>query len=151
MITRRHFLAASASLPLVAAARPVWSAQPKAFAVGGLAINGTDPVAYFTEGQPVAGLNEFASDWRGTKMLFSTEQNKAMFDADPETFAPSYGGYCAYAVAKGYTASTDPEAWTIHDGRLFLNYSKSVRALWALRRDTYIARADENWPGVLDS
>ena len=73
-----------------------------------------------------------------------------MFDADPEKYAPKYGGFCAYAVSKGYTASTDPDAWAIYEDRLYLNFSISVRALWSLRKASHVRSADANWPGVLD-
>ena len=74
-----------------------------------------------------------------------------MFESDPEKFAPKYGGYCAYAVSKGYIATTDPAAWSIHEDRLYLNYSKSVRALWSARKRHHIEQADMNWPGVLSA
>jgi hypothetical protein len=69
--------------------------------------------------------------------------------ADPERFTPQYGGYCAYAVSKGYTATTDPKAWSIYNDLLYLNFSRSVRALWSLNKDDHIASANENWPAVL--
>ena len=73
-----------------------------------------------------------------------------MFIADPEKYAPAYGGYCAWAVANNYTASIDPDAWSIKDGKLYLNYSKLVRARWALDKDGNIETADKNWPGLRD-
>lgn len=151
-MNRRSFLIAStAAIPIaVFCARPALAAEPPVYASDSIAINGYDPVAYFTEGKPVKGLSEFSSDWNGATVLFASEAHKKMFDADPEAFAPKYGGYCAYAVSKGYTASTDPDAWTIHEGRLYLNFSKSVRALWTLKRKSHIASADANWPSVLE-
>ncbi len=152
MLTRRSFLVASAALPAAALlSQPAAAAEPPVYATDGVAINGHDPVAYFTEGAPVKGTPEHVSDWDGAVLHFASAENKAMFDADPEKFAPKYGGYCAYAVSKGYTASTDPEAWSIHEDRLYLNYSKSVRALWAARKRHHIRQADANWPGVLSA
>ncbi len=81
---------------------------------------------------------------------FACAADKEMFDADPEAFAPKYAGYCAYAVSKSYTASTDPAVWTIHEVRLYLNYSRSVWAIWNLKRDDHIVSADANWPRVLE-
>ena len=72
-----------------------------------------------------------------------------MFDADPEKFAPQYGGYCAYAVSKGATAPTDPNAWTVYDDKLYLNFSTDVRSIWQEDKPGNIAKADANWPGVL--
>ncbi len=150
MLTRRTFLASAAAIPAATIfAKTATAAEPPVYSTGGVAINGYDPVAYFTEGKPVEGSPEHTVDWEGAKLQFASAENKAMFEGNPEKFAPKYGGYCAYAVSKGYTASTDPAAWSIHEDRLYLNYSKSVRALWAARKRHHIEQADMNWPGVL--
>lgn len=150
MPTRRTFVLGAAAVPLAGlVARPAFATAAPVFATGGIAINGYDPVAYFTEGRPVAGNDAFTSPWDGATLRFASEETKALFDGDPETYAPKYGGYCAYAVSKGYVATTDPDAWSVHEGRLYLNYSKSVRALWSLNRRSHIESADANWPGVL--
>lgn len=154
MTTRRRFLIASAAVPaaLAAASLPAAAAEPPVFqGADGVAINGYDPVAYFTDKSPVEGLAEHALDWRGATWRFASAENLSMFEADPERFAPAYGGYCAYAVSGGYTASTSPRAWTVHEGRLFLNYNRAVRALWGRDIPFHVARADGNWPGVLDA
>lgn len=152
MLTRRTFLASAATLPaLTVLTRPALAATPPVYASDGVAIKGTDPVAYFTEGRPVEGSAAHTSDWNGATLRFASAENKAIFDADPEAYAPQYGGYCAYAVSKGYTASTDPAAWTIHENRLFLNYSKTVRLLWSRDIPGNVALGDANWPGVLDA
>ena len=114
------------------------------------AIRGYDTVAYFTEGKAVKGKPQFTHEWKGAKWRFASAENRDLFKADPEKYAPQYGGYCAYAVSKGYTASTDPEAWTIHKGKLYLNYSKSVMATWRKDKDGRITKADKNWPAVLE-
>lgn len=116
----------------------------------GNAIDGTDPVAYFTEGRPVEGSSSFTHDWNGATWRFVSAENRDLFAADPEKYAPQYGGYCAWAVSQGYTASTDPEAWKIVDGKLYLNYSKSVQATWEEDIPGNISAADSNWPKVLD-
>lgn len=149
MITRRTAvlgLTAAIVLPLPAAA----ARKPPVYAPDGVAVGGHDPVAYFTEGRPVPGNPDITSEWMGALVRFSSAENKATFDADPERYAPRFGGYCAYAVSRGYTASGDPEAWTVHEDRLYLNFSKSVRALWSLRKESNIAKAEANWPDVLD-
>lgn len=128
---------------------PAHAAEPPVYALNGIAINGYDPVAYFTESKPVEGSGDFTSEWDGAIIQFASAENKALFDGDPEKYAPKYGGYCAYAVSKGYTASTDPDAWSIYNDRLYLNYSKSVRALWSLNKSGHVASADANWPSVL--
>lgn len=150
MLTRRTFLASAAGVPAAALiASPAFAAKPSVYATNGIAINGFDPVAYFTKGMPVEGDVSFASDWEGAKMIFASAENKAMFDADPEKYAPKYGGYCAYAVSKGATAPTDPNAWTVHEDRLYLNFSVDVRSIWQQDIPGNVARADANWPGVL--
>lgn len=145
-LTRRTtlaLLAASVAAPALAAENPVYSEA-------GIAINGYDPVAYFKSGEPVAGSKDHVAEWNGAKWLFSNDENKSAFEGNPERFAPQYGGYCAYAVSRGYTASTDPEAWTIRDGKLYLNYNKAVRLLWSRDIPGHVASADRNWPGVLE-
>ena len=152
MLNRRRFLTASAVLPAASLmALPAFAGKSPVFASGGIAINGYDPVAYFREGAPVKGMEAYSSDWEGARLLFSSAENKAMFDADPEAFAPKYGGYCAYAVSKGATAPTDPEAWTVYEDRLYLNFSTDVRSIWQQDIPGNIAKADANWPGVLDA
>ena len=112
----------------------------------GTAIDGTDPVAYFTQNRPVEGDSDITHDWNGATWRFSSEANRAAFIENPEKYAPQYGGYCAWAVSKGYTASTDPEAWKIVDGKLYLNYSKSVQSQWEQDIPGNIASGDKNWP-----
>ena len=116
----------------------------------GTAIDGTDPVAYFTEGRPVEGSADITLEWNGATWRFSSVANRDLFAANPDLYAPQYGGYCAWAVAQGYTASTDPEAWAIVDGKLYLNYSKGVQARWEQDVSGHITAADGNWPKVLE-
>lgn len=115
-----------------------------------LAVSGYDPVAYFLEGRPVEGERALEFAWNGATWRFAIPENRAAFVADPEKFAPQYGGYCAWAVSQGYTASSDPETWRIVEGKLYLNYSKSIQGRWAQDVPGNIAKADTNWPGVLD-
>lgn len=145
-------------LPLLAAAPfalPGPQAQPApppgtepVFAERGLAIRGTDPVAYFREGRPVAGRAQFTHAWRGATWRFASAANRDAFAAAPETFAPAYGGFCAFAVASGYSAPIDPQAWRIVDGRLFLNYNRSVQRQWEADIPGHIGKGDANWPQV---
>lgn len=124
------------------------AAADKVYSSWGTAIDGYDPVAYFTEGKPVEGDSEFAYDWNGATWHFSSVENRDLFAADPEQYAPQYGGYCAYAVSQGYTASTESDAWSIVDDKLYLNYSKSVRSKWEQDKAGYIADGDANWPEI---
>ncbi|MDR9827289.1 YHS domain-containing (seleno)protein [Vibrio sp. FNV 38] len=115
----------------------------------GKAIKGYDPVAYFTQGKPVKGRSDFQFEWNGADWSFSSQQNLDAFISNPEQYAPQYGGYCAWAVSKGYTAKIDPSAWSVVDGKLYLNYSKSVQSTWQQDIAGNIAKADINWPSLL--
>ncbi len=117
----------------------------------GFAVKGYDVVSYFTESKPAKGSDRFTYEYSGAKWKFSTASHLSMFKEDPEKYMPQYGGYCAWAVAQGYTASIDPEAWTIVDGRLYLNYSKSVRNRWEKDIEGNIRKGDSNWPDVLNN
>ena len=115
---------------------------------GGVAIKGTDPVAYFTESSVVQGTSEYAYEWSGAVWHFSSAEHRDLFAANPEQYAPQYGGYCAWAVSQGYTAPIDPEAWKIVDGKLYLNYDKRIQARWEKDIPGNIAKANENWPNI---
>jgi len=123
-------------------------ADGKIYTSWGVAIDGADPVAYFTEGKPVEGKREFSAEWNGATWRFASAEHRALFLADPEHYAPQYGGYCAWAVSQGYTASTEPESWRIVDGKLYLNYSSSVQKDWEQDIPTNINKADANWPAI---
>ena len=94
------------------------------------AIEGYDPVAYFQEGKPVEGDSDYSYDWMDATWYFASSENRDRFAADPERYAPQYGGYCAWAVANGYAAKIDPEAWAVVDDKLYLNYSQDVQQQW---------------------
>ena len=124
--------------------------QPQTYANRNGAIRGYDPVAYFTIGEPTEGDNKYTTRWQGAIYKFASAENLALFKSDPERYAPQYGGYCAYAVAKGSTAQIDPEAWTIVNGKLYLNFSPAIRKRWSQDIPGNIRAANNNWPGVLD-
>lgn len=119
------------------------------FAEDGIAIRGADPVAYFTDDAYVAGSSEFTHDWNGATWQFASAENRDRFAANPDAYAPQYGGFCAWAVSQGYTAEIDPEAWNIVDGQLYLNFNRSIQNRWSRDIPGNIAQADQNWPGVL--
>lgn len=134
----------------IAIAAPAQAAEP-VFSADGAAIKGYDPVAYFTEEDAIAGKPEFTHDYMGATWRFASAENRDTFAANPEKYAPQYGGYCAYAVSQGYIAPIDPDAWSVRDGKLYLNYSLPVRIRWSLDKDGYIAAANTNWPGLRDA
>lgn len=153
MLTRRSLLAlavvpvAGAFLaPLAGIADDM--AKMKIYTKDGVAIRGADPVAYFTQNAFVQGAATHALDWGGATWNFASADNKALFMADPKAYAPEFGGYCAYAASKGALADGDPEAWTIHNGKLYLNFSKNVRTIWLEDTDANIALAEANWPAL---
>jgi YHS domain-containing protein len=114
----------------------------------GVALKGYDPVAYFTEGKPVRGKPEFTARHDGAMYRFASAASRDAFVAAPAKYAPQYGGYCAYGMAAGYKAPIEPDAWTVVDGKLYLNYNQSVRSRWASDVPGYVRKADANWPTV---
>jgi len=150
IVTRRSVAKLFCALALTLAANPAAALDPVYSNWRDLAIRGTDPVAYFTEGRPVEGSSEHSLEYLEATWYFASAANKAAFEADPEKYTPQFGGYCAWAVSQGYTASVDPEAWTIVDDKLYLNYSKKVMKTWLADRDSLIAKANKNWPGLRD-
>ena len=115
-----------------------------------VAVQGHDVVAYFTEGRPVEGQRAFSTDYQGAEFRFVSQQNLDAFLAEPEAYAPQYGGYCAWAVAQGDRAKGDARYWAIVDGRLYLNYNQNIQDDWNEDRAGFITQADENWPNVLN-
>ena len=114
----------------------------------GTAIDGTDPVAYFTAGKAVEGSSKYTVNWDGAKWRFASAQNRDLFKTNPDKYAPQFGGWCAFAVSRGYTASVDPKAWSIVNGKLYLNYSLSVREQWNEDIPGNITLGQRNWPGL---
>lgn len=136
---------------LAALATPLLPALSRAGKVNtfeGLAIEGYDPVAYFTQDRAVEGSPDLAADHGGATYRFASAANRETFLADPKKYAPRYGGYCAYAMAQGALAPVDPHAFTVVDGRLYLNFSKSVRSTWQQDIPGNIEKADVNWPAL---
>ncbi|NET33306.1 MAG: YHS domain-containing protein [Cyanothece sp. SIO1E1] len=127
------------------------TAKAQVYIKGGAAIGGYDPVAYFEQGGPTAGSDEFTHEWRNATWKFSSAENRDLFAANPEQYAPQYGGFCAWAVSQGSTAPIDPNAWKIVDDKLYLNFNQDIQARWEKDIPGNIAKADSNWPGVLAS
>lgn len=149
-LTRRSLLALAAAAPAgLLLSRPALAREPETFQRGGIAIGGTDPVAYFTEAAPVMGRADTSLMWMGATWTFASTANRERFEADPTAFAPVFGGYCAYAASNGYLAPTVPEAWTVHENRLYLNANMRARELWLQDIPGNIAKGQANWPGIL--
>ena len=115
------------------------------------ALNGYDVVSYYSDSGPTKGDEIFTAEYKGATWLFASAENKAKFVADPETYAPQYGGYCAWAASQGYLAAGDPKVWAIVDDKLYLNYSKSVAKDWQKDIPGFIELADAKFPELLAS
>jgi hypothetical protein len=111
----------------------------------GVALRGYDAVAYFREGRAVKGVEKFEHEWDGARWRFASAAARDEFARDPAVYAPQYGGYCSYAVSRGYTADGDPEAWKVSGGKLYLNYSKEVRGMWEQDVPGNVTKGEENW------
>jgi len=154
--TRDRSLARACRVVLVVTAAAFASSAPVSAGTaintgyfGGVAIEGYDPVAYFTQSRPVKGSEAFAYDWLGATWLFANAEHRDQFAAQPVSYAPQYGGHCAMGAAfGGTTANIDPEAWSIVDGKLYLQYSKGAVEEWEQDRANLIAAADQKWPEV---
>lgn len=116
----------------------------------GLGIKGYDPVAYFTQNQPVKGNPQFQSSHNGVKYYFTSQSNKAMFDANPSKYEPQFGGFCAYAASRNRTAPIEVDAFQIVNGRLLLQYDKSVQEKFNKDTQGNLKQADSNWPGLVE-
>jgi hypothetical protein len=145
----RRIAAATAAAWLLAGTPAAHALEPVYENWRGLAIAGYDPVAYFAEGKPVAGSSDFTTEWKGATWRFASAAHRDQFAADPVKYAPQYGGYCAWAVSQGYTASSDPDAWRIVEGKLYLNYDKDIQKKWEIDIPGNIAKANESWPKLL--
>lgn len=113
--------------------------------VDDLAIKGYDTVAYFKDGKALKGSESFTFKWHDMTWYFSTKENRDLFAASPEKYAPQYDGYCAWAMTESRKAITDPEVWKIVDGKLYLNCSQTAYEKWSRDIPGNIKKADMNW------
>ena len=149
-LTRRAALGLFALPPVLAVTgTPAAAMEPETYQTDGIAINGIDPVAYFTDGGPVPGSTDHALSYKGATWLFVSAANAAAFQSDPAKYGAQFGGYCAYAASLGYLAPTQPEAWTVYEDRLYLNANLRARELWLQDVPGNIAKGEANWPGIL--
>jgi len=115
-----------------------------------VAIQGYDPVAFFTQHKPVKGVQQFSSSYNGAKYLFASNEDKATFDKEPAKYEPQFGGYCAYGVSRGARAPIKIEAWQIVNGRLLMQYDLDVKDTFNKDQQGTLKKADQNWPGLVD-
>ena len=134
-----------AGLSTVAAAKDLLNLDPN-----GVAIQGYDPVAFFTDNRPVRGNPQFQSDYHGAKYYFASADHKAAFDKDPAKFEQQFGGYCAYGASRGNKAPVKIEAWQIVDGRLLMQYDLDIKSDFNKDQQGNLHKADQNWPGLVE-
>ena len=118
------------------------------FEKDGVAIRGHDPVAYFKDGKPVKGIAEHRFEHRGSTFHFASKASRDALAAEPERYAPQYGGFCAFGMSGGYKAAIDPTAFTVREGKLYLNYNRDVQKQWSADIPGHVNKADRNWPAV---
>jgi YHS domain-containing protein len=134
---------------LVALAAAVFVAAVHAgefFEKDGVALRGYDAVAYVKDGQAVKGSAQYKAAYKGSSFQFSSQAHRDAFAADPAKYAPQYGGFCAFGMSKGYKAATDPAAFTVVNGKLYLNYNRDVQRQWSADVPGFVALADKQWP-----
>lgn len=113
----------------------------------GLGAKGYDVVAYFTDGKPTLGLDDYTAEYGGVSWRFASEDHRDKFAANPEKYAPQYGGFCAWGVAQGKLFDVDPvNGWKVVDGKLYLQFNGDIRKIWESDRSKFIAKANRNWP-----
>lgn len=96
------------------------------------------------------GVKSYIYTWKDADWYFSSQNNFELFKSDPENYAPQFGGFCAYGVSRNYKVKTEPDAWTVVDGKLYLNYDTSVMKTWNKDRANYIGKANLNWVTLKD-
>ncbi len=144
--TRHALCAGLCASVTVANARAKAATSGRWFVEDGVAIRGTEPVACSADGRRMAGRAAFTHAWQGGTWRCATAANRGAFAADPARCAPARSGFCAWAVAEGYTAPIDPAAWWIVQGRLYLNYNRTIQRRWDRDIAGSIRRAETNWP-----
>ena len=144
---RSAFLAACIALAPAALVAPAANAEPPIYTgkFSDTALQGYDPVAYFEQGEAVKGSDDFTTEYMGATFKFASAADRDAFVADPETYAPQYGGYCAWAMADGKYAKGDARYWRIVDGKLYLNYNAGIQKKWEKDVPGFISKADTHW------
>jgi YHS domain-containing protein len=114
-----------------------------------VAIDGFDPVAFFTDSRPVNGSPEFQTTYQGATYFFASAEHKKQFERNPHRYAPQYGGFCAYGAALDALFPVDINTWQVRNDKLYLNLNPEILKKFNSDFDGNIAKADKNWPGLL--
>lgn len=133
----------------LASARKLSDQRPKRYQKVGLALGGFDTVAYFTLGKAFRASKDYAHDWDEATWLFGNQSHLDLFKADPQAYAPQFGGYCPYWLSRASLVAGSPQAWAIEDGKLYVSYSKTYRRSWLKQSDVVLPKARENWARIL--
>lgn len=133
----------SAAAPAYADKAPIYTSWQN-----NLAISGYDTVSFFS-GKPFEGKKEFTYVYEGAEWRFSTRGNLELFKTNPDAFMPQYGGYCAWAVAKGKLAKGSPKHWSVEDGKLYINFNARIKRRWEKDVTGFVSQANSVWPAIL--
>ncbi|MEO5807570.1 YHS domain-containing (seleno)protein [Devosia sp.] len=117
----------------------------------GIALDGYDPVSYFTENEPLMGSSDFEYDWSGVPWYFATAANRDVFVGNPEIYCPQYGGHGAMSAARGFVSDGNPKIYTVFKQRLYLFYSAANRDAFLLSPDEAAASGAKNWPALVQT
>jgi len=116
----------------------------------GIAVSGYDTVAFFTDKKPVNGDPSFSAKYQGATYIFASKEHKALFEANPEKYAPQCGGFCAYGVSVNALFPVDINTWQVRDGKLYLNLNKAILKKFNADFEGNVAKADKNWPSLVE-
>jgi YHS domain-containing protein len=153
MLSKRTIIALATAIALTAGAAvvPAAAAGPDVNAtITGLALRGYDPVAYFTDGKPIAGDYRITARYNEATYRFASQEHKILFETDPVKYLPQYGGFCAFGAAQGVKVDGDPAVWKIVDDKLYLNLAPPVYDRWSENIPGYVKSANDNWPSLKD-
>jgi YHS domain-containing protein len=146
-LSLRHFLPVAAAAVLAISTASIARAD-EIYTTNGVAINGYDAVAYFSDHKPIKGSDKFTIAYKGATFYFASAAHRDTFAGNPERYAPQFGGYCAYGTAAGHKAPTEPQAFTVVDDKLYLNYNDHVLQTWRADVSGNIKKANANWDTV---
>ena len=137
-------------MAMVSICSAVSAQKSPVYAPKGVALDGYDAVAFFTQGKPVKGSSNYALQWNGAQWLFADKADLESFKKEPEKYAPQYGGYCAYGASQGHKASVEINTWSVVNNKLYLNYDQKVKSTWVKDEASYIESADKKWPQIMN-
>ncbi len=145
---KSNLLAGLAAASILLANTIGFAAEETQQDANGVILNGYDAVSYFTKNAAVPGYAGISASYDGAIYHFTSEENRDLFKANPEKYAPQYGGFCAYGAAISRKFPVDPTVFAIVDGKLYVNNSAAVSETWTEDRADYIKDADKAWKKI---